>query len=81
MRKFEEDWRKRFEMFGGEYEFDHLIALRAGYIYDRQGDIKKPTLGAGLQYKNLLFDFAYIPSSAANKPLDNTTRLAISYRF
>ena len=66
---------------GLEYQYGSFLALRGGYIYDRQGDIKKPTLGAGLQYRNLLFDFAYIPSSSANKPLDNTTRLAISVRW
>jgi hypothetical protein len=66
---------------GLEYQYGSFLALRGGYIYDRQGDIKKPTLGAGLQYRNILFDFAYIPSSSANKPLDNTTRLAISLRW
>lgn len=66
---------------GMEYQYGSFLALRGGYIYDRQGDIKKPTLGAGLQYRNLLFDFAYIPSSSSNKPLDNTTRLAITVRW
>jgi len=66
---------------GIEYQYGSFIALRAGYIYDSQGDIKKPTMGAGLQYRHFLFDFAYIPSSSANKPLDNTTRLSLSVRW
>jgi hypothetical protein len=65
---------------GIEYQYASLIALRAGYIYDRQGDIKTPTLGLGLQYKNYLLDFAYIPSSDT-QVLANTTRLAASIRF
>jgi len=65
---------------GMEYQYGSLIALRAGYIYDREGEIKTPTLGFGLQYKNLLFDLAYIPSSDT-QVLANTARLAISGRF
>lgn len=65
---------------GLEYQYASLIALRAGYIYDRQGEIKTPTLGLGLQYKNYLLDFAYIPSSDT-QVLANTTRLAASIRF
>jgi hypothetical protein len=66
---------------GLEYQYGSFIALRVGYIYDRQGAIKKPTLGAGVQYRNFLFDFAYIPSSEAAEPLDNTTRLSLSLRW
>jgi hypothetical protein len=66
---------------GLEYQYGSFIALRAGYIYDRQGEIKKPTLGAGIQYRSFLFDFAYIPSSSSNQPLDNTTRLSLSVRW
>jgi len=66
---------------GLEYQYGSFIALRGGYIYDRQGDIKKPTLGAGIAYKVFQFDFAYIPSSSSNQPLDNTTRLSLSVRW
>lgn len=66
---------------GLEYQYGSFIALRGGYIFDRQGDIKKPTLGAGIQYKMFQFDFAYIPSSESNQPLDNTTRLSLSVRW
>jgi hypothetical protein len=66
---------------GMEYQYGSFIALRTGYIYDRQGDIKKPTLGFGLEYRSVLFDFAYIPSSKSPKPLDNTTRLSLSLRW
>lgn len=66
---------------GMEYQYGSFIAIRTGYIYDRQGDIKKPTIGFGLQYRSVLFDFAYIPSSQSPHPLDNTTRLSLSLRW
>jgi len=34
---------------GGEFAYADLIAFRAGYIYDREGDIKTATVGAGLR--------------------------------
>jgi hypothetical protein len=65
---------------GLEYQYGSFIALRGGYIYDREGAIKTPTVGAGLQYRHWLFDFAYIPSSDT-QVLANTTRFALSARF
>jgi len=62
---------------GMEYWYGSFIALRAGYIYDQEGDIKTPTLGFGLAYSSFRFDFAYIPSSE-NVPLANTMRLSLS---
>jgi len=61
---------------GMEYWYGSFIALRAGYIYDQEGDIKTPTLGFGLAYSTFKFDFAYIPSSE-NVPLANTMRLSL----
>ncbi len=61
---------------GMEYWYGSFIALRAGYIYDQEGDIRTPTLGFGLSYSKFKFDFAYIPSSE-NVPLANTMRLSL----
>ncbi len=61
---------------GMEYWYGSFIALRAGYIYDQEGEIKTPTLGFGLAYYTFKFDFAYIPSSE-NVPLANTMRLSL----
>ncbi len=62
---------------GAEYRYGSFIAFRAGYIYDREGEVKTPTLGFGLAYKLFNFDFAYIPSND-NVPLANTMRLSLS---
>lgn len=65
---------------GVEYQYGSFIAMRAGYIYDQEGDIKTPTLGFGLSYKLFKFDFAYIPSSD-DVPLANTMRLSLGINF
>jgi len=36
--------------WGVEYDYLNLLALRAGYILDRAGDIKGPSFGAGIHY-------------------------------
>ena len=48
---------------GAEYTYFDLLSLRAGYIYDKAGDIIGPSFGAGIQYTfsqryKLSFDFA-----------------------
>lgn len=64
---------------GGEFNYNDLFALRAGYIRDQEGAINKVTLGFGLAPLSWIkFDFAYIPSSSEKHPLDNTIRTSIS---
>jgi hypothetical protein len=74
---FKTQWDEVILNTGLEYQYGSFVAFRGGYIYDREGDIKKLTLGAGLQYRDIMFDFAYIPSGGSG-PLDNTTRLSLS---
>jgi len=61
---------------GLEYWYGSFIALRGGYIYDQDGQIKTPTFGFGLAYKIFQFDFAYIPSND-QVPLANTARFSL----
>lgn len=64
---------------GGEFAYANLIAFRAGYIYDREGDIKTVTLGAGLHPISWgAFDFSYIPSQN-NFSLANTLRVSLRF--
>lgn len=75
-RELEYAWRH----IGAEYWYAHFIALRAGYKYDKEGEVKHLTFGAGLQYGAARFDLAYIPSSV-DSPLANTLRIAFSLTF
>jgi hypothetical protein len=72
--------KEAIENMGIEYWYGTYVALRAGYIYDRAGDIKTPTFGAGLQYGLFHFDFAYIPSSK-DLALANTMRFSLTGSF
>ena len=65
---------------GLEYRYASLISLRGGYTYDEDGEIKTPTLGAGIAFQNFRLDFAYIPSSK-DLPLANTLFYSLTGRF
>ncbi len=65
---------------GAEYVYSNLIMLRAGYKYDKGGDVKHLTFGAGLKLASARFDFAYIPSTG-DSPLSNTLRISGTLGF
>lgn len=78
---FSQEMREAIENVGMEYWYGSLLALRVGYIYDQEGQVKTPTLGVGLQYKGRYrLDFAYIPSSQ-NTPLANTLRTSLTVKI
>jgi hypothetical protein len=66
--------------FGSEYWYAQLLALRAGYIYDKYGQVKTATFGAGLQYDFFRFDFGYITAQEGH-PLADTMRFSLTARF
>jgi hypothetical protein len=65
---------------GFEYRYGSFFSGRAGYMYDEDGEVKTPTVGAGISFSNLRLDFAYIPSSK-DLPLANTLFYSLSGRF
>ena len=48
---------------GAEFWYYNLLALRAGYVHDTEGEstIKGVSFGAGLQWNNFQLDMAFIP--------------------
>ena len=63
---------------GAEFMYANIFAIRAGYVYDQDGNVKNLTLGAGLTpLQNMRFDFSYIPSGSTSV-LANTLRLSLS---
>jgi tetratricopeptide (TPR) repeat protein len=64
------DAKTRFH-FGGEFCYNELIRLRGGF------DRAEITIGAGLKYKLLTFDYAF----RTNSDLGGNHRLGISFRF
>jgi hypothetical protein len=62
---------------GAEFTYANLFSARLGYIYDKEGAIKTPTLGFGLSpFTWGEFDFAYIPSQK-DFSLANTLRVSL----
>src|SRR5258705_9879854 len=63
---------------GGEFEFNRLLALRAGYIYDPRGTVKDLTYGLGLNFRGIRVDYASVPQSEF---LGRVNRFSASYHF
>ena len=63
---------------GTEVSYSTYAALRFGYIYDEDGDIKDPTFGFGVQVGSLAFDFASVPQAQG---LDRVSKFSLNYRF
>jgi len=78
--KFSNELREIILNTGVEYIYNKMFALRAGFIYDREGDVMIPTVGFGFIYKGLGFDFAYT-GGAEGHPLANTMRYSLRYEF
>jgi hypothetical protein len=77
---FSEELKEAIQSVGFEYWYGSFIALRAGYRNDDAGSINYFTVGAGLQYNRIRFDFAYIPTSK-NVALANTLRISLTGRL
>jgi hypothetical protein len=68
---------------GIEYGYDEKFLVRAGYFYENPGksDRRYITLGFGLKYDLLRFDFSYLAANQQNSPLANTLRFSLSAYF
>ncbi|MBU1947638.1 MAG: hypothetical protein KJ927_02895, partial [Candidatus Eisenbacteria bacterium] len=64
--------------WGAEWAYRNVLALRAGYIHDKQGEIIDPTFGFGLAYHKFTFEYASVPQAEG---LDRVSKFSINYRF
>ena len=71
---------------GGEYRYglseikdQAFLALRAGYSWDQDGDLKTPTFGIGLRYNMFQVDVAYITGD--DTPMQDNTRFSLNLSF
>ena len=65
---------------GSEYWYADLLALRAGYLYDKYGEVNTATFGAGLRYHIFRFDIGYITAQEGH-PLADTMRFSLAAAF
>ncbi len=85
---FKEELREYTPSVGMEYWYARQFALRAGYFYEHEtkGNRQYVTLGVGLRYNVMGFDFAYLiptnnKTAALVSPLQNTLRFSLQFNF
>jgi len=80
------EWQKIIHNVGFEYWYSGLVALRAGvfrdyFLRDEEDNIAlMKTLGVGLRYSNLGFDFGYVDGPEGH-PITNTMRFSFNLAF
>ncbi len=76
----EDDEFKQIDFkIGTEYVYNNFLALRAGYSYDDDGDLKSPTFGVGVIWDRLNVDVAYY--AATDNPMQDSMRFSFAYDF
>lgn len=80
---FSEEMQEIMISFGAEYIYNQVFALRTGYFYENpnKGGRRYFTMGVGIKYKQLGFDFSYLVPQVQNHPLGETLRLSLAYTF
>ena len=76
-RKFSQELKEMIYNFGFEWWYTQYFVMRVGYIYDEEGDIKNPTVGAGIRFNKYGFDFGYT-SGDKDHPRANTMFFSLS---
>ena len=64
---------------GTEYVYNNFMALRAGYTYDKDGELKSPTFGVGIIWDRMNVDIAYY--GARDNPMQDSMRFSFAYNF
>ncbi len=64
--------------FGAEFVYAGLFAARAGYVHDKDGDIKAATGGFGVRWGNAALEYANVPQAT---DLDRVHRMALWYSW
>ena len=59
---FKEEWQEVNVSLGMEYVYADFMALRMGFLGDYLGERFELTMGLGVKYANMNFDFSYVVS-------------------
>ncbi len=85
---WKEELREYTPSIAFEYWYAKQFAIRAGYFYEHEtkGNRQYLTLGLGLRYNVMGFDFAYLiptnnKTASLTSPLQNTLRFTIQFNF
>ncbi len=80
-RGFEEEMEEFIWQVSGEYLYNDVFSLRAGYFHEspNKGNRQYFTLGAGFKFRSTTLDVSYlINSSDVNNPLESTLRFSLT---
>ena len=76
-RTIAKEFREMIYNIGLEYWYAKSFVLRLGYIYDQEGKIMNPTIGAGVRLSRYGFDFVYTAGDQGH-PRANTMFFSIN---
>jgi hypothetical protein len=81
---FKEEMHELMYSVGGEYWYNDLFAVRAGYYNEHatKGNRKYFTAGVGLKYNIFALNFSYLVPSGTGiqrNPLSNTLRFTLAF--
>ena len=68
---------------GLEYWYREIFSFRGGYFFENidKGGRRFLTLGLGIKYNNLGFDFSYLSTTQNDHPLAETMRFSVAFLF
>ena len=76
-RSFSDELDDMVYNLGFEFWYTDNFALRVGYLHDKEGNLKTPTLGAGIKFAQYGFDLGYILGKEG-EPRSNTLLFSLN---
>ncbi|MCS6789888.1 MAG: type IX secretion system outer membrane channel protein PorV [Bacteroidia bacterium] len=78
---WKEELSEIYWSIGAEYDYNRLFKVRGGFFYEdpMKGNRRFITLGAGVNFRQVGLDVAYLTSLVQNHPLQNTLRFSLYY--
>jgi len=76
-RKFSDELEDMVYNIGFEFWYTDNFAIRLGYLHDQEGNLKHPTLGAGINFGQYGFDLGYILGKEG-EPRSNTLLFSLN---
>lgn len=81
--RFKEELSEVNLSVGGEYLYNNVFAVRAGYFYEAptKGNRQFVSFGAGLKYQVFQLDLSYLVALTQQSPIANTIRFSLMFNF
>lgn len=81
--RFKEELSEINISVGGEYIYNNVLAVRAGYFYEAptKGNRQFVSMGAGLRYQVFQLDLSYLVALTQQSPIANTIRFSLLFNF